>query len=200
MKTRLLSFGLLLIASISFGQTKSVSDYFMFKEEVKFSYKALGPDGTGKTPTRSYKCTYIENVNNEKKGMFSEISQFGVKAQEIYQTKGNSIALVYSKNAYSGGDIIPHKIILKIPTENTISKWTWGKERFYEASFVDSIKTTKQTFSDCILVTEVTKIDGQLYRSEKKYYAKGVGLVKIEFYDGKGVLSEMMSFELEKYE
>jgi len=200
MKTILLSFGLLLLGSISFGQTKSVSDYFMFKKGVKYSYKALGPDRSGKIPTISYLCTYIETSINEKKAMFDVVTQFAGKAQEIYQTKGNTIALVYSENAFSGGDIIPHKIILKVPSANSISKWIGSNSDFYEASFVESIKTTKQTYSDCILVTTITKLEGKVYRTEKKYYAKNIGLVKIEFYDGKGVLDEMMSFELEKYE
>ena len=107
--------------------------------------------------------------------------------------------MTYTKNAYSGGDVNPPKPILKLPTSNSPIKWTWGPETFYEAKYVESVKTATKTYTDCIVVSESTKPEYKM-GTKKKYYAKGVGLVKTEFYDENNKLTEMMSFELIKYE
>lgn len=198
MKTTFLTFGLLITTALTFGQTKSVSDYFMFKEGIKFTYKAMGVDGTGKIPEMSYQCISVKNENGGIKGSFYENTQWGSQNQQMYLAKGSEVQLIYTKNAFSGGDVNPPNTVLKLPSGNSEISWTWGDTR-YSAQYIASVTTKTKTYNDIVVVTEGTKPEYKM-GTKKKYYAKGIGLVKIEFYDENDKLSEMMSFELVKYE
>jgi len=182
--------------SIPFVQTQSASEYFMFKTGAKYQYTALGVDGAGKIPEMSYQCISVKNAGATVKGSFYENNQWGSQNQQMYLATGNEVQMIYTKSAYGGGEINPPNPILKVPTANSNLSWTWG-ETAYSSSLVDSVITKVKTYSNCVVVIEKTKPEYKL-GTKKKYYVKGVGLVKIEFYSYDGKLNKFMSFELTK--
>lgn len=198
MKTTIFTITLLIATALTFEQSKSASDYFMFKEGMKFSYKASGEDGTGKIPEMSYKCISVSNQGGEVKGSFYENTQWGSQNQATYLAKGNEVLLIYTKNSFGGGDINPANPVLKLPAESGETQWSWGDTN-YSSQYLTSVKTKTKTYNDIVVVTEGSNPEYEM-GTTKKFYAKGIGLVKIEFYDENDKLIEMMSFELIKYE
>lgn len=198
MKTTLLIFGLLITTVLTYGQTVSASDYFMFKKDVKYYYKALGLDGTNKVPEMSYHCFGVKNNNGKIEGMFYFNTQYGWQTQEVYKSSGNTIQKTYSKNSFGGGDINPPNPIFKLPESSEKIKWSWGDSN-YSAQYLTSIKIKDDTYNDLVVVTEGSDPEYEM-GTTKKFYAKGIGLVKIEFYDENEELVEFMSFDLVKYE
>lgn len=174
----------------------SITDYFPFNEGTKCTYRSLSPIN-GKYIERKNECFAVKTENEAIIGMFYR-TEYGVQARTIYESRDNLIQMTLDRNAVSGGKINPPIIVLIAPTKNGSKKWNWGQEKVYESKFVSSVKTSSKEYNDCILVIEKTVVKSRPdYKpTTKNYYAKGVGLVKSEFFDSEGVLNEGISFEL----
>lgn len=190
-------YGAILPGETAITNSVNADEYFQFKAGTKYTYNSLGVDGNGKMQEMSYECYSVENKGGTTVGLFYKM-EFGIQAQQKYETKGNIIQMTYDKNKFSGGQLNSPIIIFKLPENNMQVKWSLKSEEFYEATYVSSVTTSTKTYTDCVLVTKTTKIASRPeYKPvTKNYYAKGVGLVKTDFYDSTGKLVKMASFEL----
>ncbi len=188
----------------------NIQSYFPFLVDVGMHYNLLKPTQTGNTRYGYSVCTAKEIIDGELCGAINETMFLGtmkIKNISIYAIADNQVFLSYTKGLAGEHKYITRPIILKLP-QNKKKKVEWSYHHDRDTSeihkctseYMDSISTKLGVLKDIIVVTEQTFSEGELFLTEKRYYAKNYGLVRNESIGKSGEVLDNVSYELVKKE
>lgn len=176
-------------ASLSTHNYKTLVGIGYFEEEANF-----------RKELKNGEDIYIEESKWTGISDSSTDSSFEINKLYSYKIKDNSVYLLSDRTIGTGnvGNWIGEECILKLPP----ARWQENSKNkegiVYYSSAFGKIDTGYSLYEDCIVVTtNCPKADKELYEAEfvsKFYYAKEVGLVKVENYVN-GVLDKTLSYK-----
>jgi len=163
------------VSSSDFSQ--NISDYFPVSIGNSWTYT----NGIEKsTEIITVKSSTPDDITKDGTMLYLFESQYqtAINTSTMYSIKGNKVVVLITKDAL--GRYNERKAPFPIELAPIGQEWRQNEgdnEYYLFKTDKSSIKFDNKNFEDCILVEQRIFIDGNLYRTNKSYYAYGVGLV-----------------------
>lgn len=178
--------------SIATTEESSIENYFPMKLNVGYYYDVVQgpPNMLGRF--QYSKCVKKEMESGELTGMFHCAMYFQsikTKSVQVYAVGQKEVFLNYEEGMLGGHNYILRPIILRIPSKGAKKSWDFLDERDQKgetkvvctSEYVPTLKTTLDNFQNVIKTTKTIYLRGSVFTKEVNYYARDIGLVRIEW-------------------
>jgi hypothetical protein len=161
----------------------ALADYFPIEAGMQWSYEYLKAiEGRNDKKAFDVKCVSAKTMPNGTIRVAMEMTKGEEKWSEGYSLYNGLVEHRTTGNKNFQGDYV-----FMLPKAGGTRSWKStgedGSLQTYKAAY-GSTEVNGKTYPDCIAVTEKIMKDGQISYLVNSYYAKGVGLVSVQFNSG----------------
>ncbi len=173
----------------------ALTDYFPDAPGTQWTYAYLKPaEGETEKKTRTVECAGASAMANGTLRVEMKVTEGGRTTLEKYSLFEDKV-----QHTFSGQEELKDAYAFKLPASGGASYWTTtdaaGAVHSFRSTFGQA-QVYRKTYPDCVIVREkVTKGKEQAH-TLISYYAKGTGLVAVEFYLPGMKLSQFKSIAL----
>jgi hypothetical protein len=157
-----------------------LADYFPIDPDIQWSYEYLKPiEGRTDKKAFSVKCVSSKKMSNGTIRVMMEMAKGEEKWREGYSLYSDIVEHRTTGNKTYQGDYV-----FKLPKAGGSKSWNGtgedGSLQYYKSSY-GATEVNGKAYPDCLVVTEKIAKGGQVTFLVNSYYAKGVGLVSVQF-------------------
>lgn len=173
----------------------ALTDYFPDAPGTQWTYAYLKPaEGETEKKTRTVECVGANPMPNGTLRVEMKVKEGGQTTLEKYSLFENKV-----QHTFSGQEELRDAYAFKLPASGGAAYWTTtdatGAVHSFRSSFGQA-QVYRKTYPDCVIVREKVTQGKQQAHTLISYYAKGTGLVAVEFYLPGMKLSQTKSMAL----